>query len=140
MLTIRGSLTIIYEPPFYKGIFEEETQCSYRVAQFNFGTSVPKTRLVYLYLLAHYSELTFYEQKQKTKLCLKHANPKRLQRLARKNVGADFRGTKAQQALQKQHQSCKRSGKKQRNLVKKNKKQFQYEQRKNKRLQKHKGH
>ncbi|KRM95175.1 hypothetical protein FC19_GL002270 [Liquorilactobacillus aquaticus DSM 21051] len=140
MLTIKGSLTIIYEPPFYKGIFEEETQDSYRVAEINLGTSVPKTRHIYSYLLTHYKNLVFYEQHQQTSLSFTRVNPKRLQRLARKTVKADFKGTKAQQTLQHRYQGFKSDKRKQRSVLKKNKKQRQYEQKKIKQQQKHKGH
>ncbi|KRL01107.1 YjdF family protein [Liquorilactobacillus capillatus] len=107
MLRIKGSLTISYEPPFYHGIFEEETVHSYRVAQVNFGTAVPKTRFIYSYLLTHYQDLVFYEQQQDASLALHRVNPKRRQRLARKAIKKVFKGTKAQQTLQKQYRTKK---------------------------------
>ncbi|GAJ25711.1 hypothetical protein JCM15457_589 [Liquorilactobacillus sucicola DSM 21376 = JCM 15457] len=140
MIIIKGSLTVVYDPPFYKGIFEEETQYSYRVAQINFGTALPKTRLIYLYVTEHYADLVFYEQRQNIGFILQHKNPKRLQRLARKSVKTDFKGTKAQQALQRQQQNRKKRSKKQLAVINKNNELLQYKKKKAKRLQKHKGH
>lgn len=35
MSTIKGSLTIVYEPPFYKAIFERRFGSTYEVSQVN---------------------------------------------------------------------------------------------------------
>lgn len=40
-LTIQGKLTVYFERPFYRGLFEQTMGDTYRVAKVTFGTQAP---------------------------------------------------------------------------------------------------
>nr|WP_283580382.1 DUF2992 family protein [Ligilactobacillus aviarius] len=40
----RMIMTVVFDKPFYKGIFERFVDDRYAVAKINLGTSLPKTR------------------------------------------------------------------------------------------------
>ena len=40
----RMIMTVVFDKPFYKGIFERFVDDRYAVAEINLGTSLPKTR------------------------------------------------------------------------------------------------
>ena len=102
MSTIKGSLTIVYEPPFYKAIFERRFGSTYEVSQVNLGPSEPKLTLIYDLVIHHWNKNIFFKQTVcDSSVSKRKINPKRLQRLARKSVQYGV-GTKAQQTLQKQ--------------------------------------
>lgn len=45
------SLTIIFDQPFYVGIFERRTRDTYEVSKVNLGTSEPRDILIYNLLI-----------------------------------------------------------------------------------------
>ncbi|WP_308718721.1 DUF2992 family protein [Lactiplantibacillus plantarum] len=59
MSTIKGSLTIVYEPPFYKAIFERRFNSTYEVSQINLGPSEPKLTLIYDLVIHHWNRIIF---------------------------------------------------------------------------------
>lgn len=102
MSTIKSSLTIVFEPPFYKAIFERHFESTYEVGQVNLGPSEPKSTLIYDLIVHHWHEVNFFKQNVcDLSVSERKINPKRLQRLARKSVQCGV-GTKAQKKLQKQ--------------------------------------
>ncbi|MGF2384909.1 YjdF family protein [Lentilactobacillus otakiensis] len=91
MNIITGHLTIVFDPSFYKAIFERKTQNSYEVAQVVLGPSEPKIPLIAELVIKKWSKLRFYQATSafKSKLeSVARVNPKRLQRLARKSMTA----------------------------------------------------
>lgn len=56
------TLTIIFEPPFYKAIFESHSR-SYSVATLNLGTTEPRIQNIYEFILHHWNRLNFFETK-----------------------------------------------------------------------------
>ncbi|QCZ47116.1 YjdF family protein [Levilactobacillus brevis] len=102
MSTVKGSLTIVYEPPFYKAIFERRFNSTYEVNQVNLGPSEPKLTLTYDLVIHHWNKIIFFKQTVcGSSVFERRINPKHLQRLAKKNIQYGV-GTKAQQTLQKQ--------------------------------------
>ncbi len=61
MSTIKGSLTIVYEPPFYKAIFERRFNSTYEVSQINLGPSEPKLT-IYDLVIHHWNRIIFFKQ------------------------------------------------------------------------------
>ncbi|WP_414671813.1 DUF2992 family protein [Lactobacillus gasseri] len=53
MSIVQSSLTIVFEPPFYKAIFERRFDSIYEVGQINLGPSEPKLVLIYNLVLHH---------------------------------------------------------------------------------------
>lgn len=82
---IKGVLTIIFDEPFYKAIFEQFDGTEYKVAQVNMGTSLPTMPKIIDLVNEHYSDLRFSKSTRDQEV-MHHINPKRAQRLAHKEV------------------------------------------------------
>nr|WP_251716637.1 YjdF family protein [Lactobacillus agrestimuris] len=95
---IKGKLTIVFDDPFYKAIFERIDGTNYEVAQVNLGASLPHMPEILSVVNDHYSRLHFYQSTVKEKVH-HHINPKRAQRWAHRATQKRAIGTKAQQAL-----------------------------------------
>ena len=134
-------LTVLYNEPFWVGIFEvEEGEC-YKASKVTFGAE-PKDAEVYEFLLKNYYKLNFVKvetEKDEQKL-KKKENPKRLQRKIHKEVQNKGIGTKAQNALKKQHEENKIERKKRTREQKEAEEKMIYEMKKQKKKEKHKGH
>lgn len=135
-------LTIIFDAPFYKGIFENQIDNKYFVAAINLGTSEPKIRDIYQLILQRWQTISFYASSKESSQVIKNISVKKMQKQARQNKHKilKFHGTKAQQVLQIQHNDLKLQRKqihKQQQLLTK---QQQFELKQLKRREKHKGH
>lgn len=139
MLTVKSTLTIIFEPPFYKAIFERRCESTYEIGQVNLGTSEPKSSLIYALVSKHWSQVHLFSQKVNYSSPVENkVNPKRLQRLARKSTKEGI-GTQAQRTLQKQIEQQKRHRKQKSHDKKIIDQNRQFALRTKKRIQKHKG-
>lgn len=135
------TVTIVFESPFYKAIFENYSNQVYSFATLNLGTSEPKIQKIYNFVLFNWNQLKFYETDAISKLEHKKVNPKRLQRLVKKQTaGSNQIGTKAQLALQKQHEEIKKNSRRSRAIDKQEQKEIKFEKKQNKRMEKHRGH
>lgn len=101
MCTVTSSLTIIFDPPYYKGIFEVSKAKSYAVAEINLGTSEPKLPLIQNFILENWSKIHFFTKELENKIEKNKINPKRLQCVAKKQINQGV-GTGAQVALKEQ--------------------------------------
>ena len=109
-------------------------------AKVTFGEE-PKDIEVYNFLLKNYFKLKFIEIKEEKDVERnKRKNPKRIQRKIRQEISNKGIGTKAQNALKKQHEENKierkRKSKEQRELEE----EIKYKKKQEKRKEKHKGH
>lgn len=133
------NLTILFNEPFWIGIFEIIENDEYKVCKVTFGPE-PKAEETYELILHNFYSLNFsnpISAVENTHI-EKKQNPKRLQRKIQKETNTKGIGTKAQIAINLQHEQCKVEHKKK----SKNQKE-QEEQRKlylKKKLEKHKGH
>lgn len=106
MITII-KLTVLFYDPFWIGVFESIENGEYKVCKVTFG-SEPKDEEVYELILKKFYRLNFSSPvlsddfKSPAK-----PNPKRLQRSIRKEVNVKDIGTKAQIAMQLQHEQSK---------------------------------
>lgn len=136
---IKGELTIVFDDPFYKAIFERINGTNYEVAQVNLGASLPRMPEILKLVNSHYSELHFYQTTVK-KEKIHPVNPKRAQRLAHKATQNKNISTKAQQALKRQFEQSKIL-KKEASKDRRRKKQEEcFLQKQAKRREKHRGH
>lgn len=139
MITII-KLTVLFDDPFWIGVFESIENGEYKVCKVTFG-SEPKDEEVYELILKKFYRLNFSSPvlsdafKSPAK-----PNPKRLQRSIRKEVNVKGIGTKAQIAMQLQHEQSKIVRKQKSKEQKEQEEQRKFELRKNKKLEKHKGH
>lgn len=141
MSTVKASLTIVFEPPFYKAVFERRVDATYEVGQLNLGPSEPKLSLIYDLVVHHWNKVVFFKQTAcDFSTSRRKINPKRLQRLARKSVYQRGIGTKAQKTLQKQLECQKVTRQHNRRTRKVLDQAKRYKLRQAKKIQKHQGH
>lgn len=136
---IKGVLTIVFDNPFYKAIFERIDGTDYEVAQVNLGASLPHMPEILRLVNYHYSQLHFYKTTAE-KEEIHHVNPKRAQRLAHKATQRNKIGTKAQQALKKQFEQSKVAKKKANKDRKREEQEKRFLQKQIKRREKNRGH
>ena len=92
-------LTILFDDPFWIGLYEREDDTEYSVCRIVFGAE-PRDQAVYAYLLEHWPGTEHLPPPK---------SPKRRQREARRMTQAAGIGTKAQQALKLQQEQGKQA-------------------------------
>ena len=109
------------------------------VAEINLGTSLPKLRDIYRFILKRWNSIHFSsEMFNSTRI--KRVNPKRMQREAQKQIHAEFYGSKAQLILKADFEMRKQQSHRERQATKANHKRQKFEIRQLKKKQKHRGH
>ena len=106
METAKVRLTVLLEPPFWVGLFERESGGRYEVCKHTFGAE-PRDAEVYALVLGEYCRLVFSPALETESRPDREINPKRAQRMARRETRPAGIGTKAQQALQLQREQAK---------------------------------
>ena len=168
MDTVVSKLTILFQNPFWVGIYERESNGQYEVCKITFGAE-PKDYEVYDLLQNNRSKLRFSpvqrtvtgvftncparetDSLSRTKqwtvavgstctMVEKHVNPKRMQRLIHKQTQHIGIGTKAQQALKLQQEQEKSARKVRTREQREAEKNRQFLLKQEKRKEKKKGH
>ena len=137
MEKITGKLTVFFDDPFWVGVFERIEENKLSVCRVVFGAE-PKDYEVYAFILKNYSNLKFSSSIE-VEVKKGNANPKRLQREARKQVKQVGIGTKSQLALQQQREEMKLERKTKIRQRRELEKQRKFELKQEKRKQKHRG-
>ena len=101
-------LTILFDDPFWIGLYEREDDTEYSVCRIVFGAE-PRDQEVYAYLLEHWRTLRFSPPRPGADRPDAPKSPKRRQREARRMTQAAGIGTKAQQALKLQQEQGKQA-------------------------------
>ena len=134
---VSGKLTVFFEEPFWVGVFERVSDGKLSVSKVTFGAE-PKDYEVYDFVLKNYYRLRF-SPAVATDVKEAGRNPKRVQREVQKQVQNIGIGTKSQQALKLQKEQLKTK----RKIVSRERrgaeKQRQFELKRQKRKEKHKG-
>ncbi len=138
MSVIKGSLTIMFEAPFWIGLYERWDEGNYEVCKITFG-SEPKDYEVYNFLLKHWNSLKFSPPIKSEVGEERKINPKRMQREINNQLKNKGMGTKAQQALKLQHEQTKIERKTQSREQREAEMERQYALRQKKRKAKHRG-
>lgn len=139
METGKASLTVLFDPPFWIGLFERESGGRYEACRVVFGAE-PRDFEVYAYILAHYDRLDFSPGLPSGTAVEREVNPKRAQRLARQQTRCTGVGTKAQQALQLQREQNKEERRVLSREAREAEQDRRLQLRREKRKQKHRGH
>lgn len=139
MGTAISRLTILFEAPFWIGLYERESNGRYEVCKITFGAE-PKDQEVYDFLLKNGNRLKFSPSIQAAQTADKKVSPKRLQRAIRKQLQPAGIGTKAQQALKLQQEQGKQARKTRSKAEREAEQERQFQLRQAKRREKHKGH
>ncbi|TPR37735.1 DUF2992 family protein [Apilactobacillus micheneri] len=137
---VQNRTLVIFDDPFYKIIIERKYDKYYEVAQLTLGSSVPKMPLIESLILNKWYKFNFHAEKDYSfNKYSKRINPKRLQRISKKESKRSI-GTKAQNALKKQIHLKKESIKNNKRFYAKKEKQDLFKLKQRKKIQKHKGH
>lgn len=103
METAKAKLTVLFDPPFWIGLFERERAGRYEACRVVFGAE-PRDIEVYACILDRYDRLAFSPTLAFDPETDRTVSPKRAQREARRQTRPSGIGTKAQQALQLQRE------------------------------------
>ncbi len=131
-------MRVLFEEPFYIGIFEKVENNKVYVAKVTFGKE-PKDKELSVYLNENYYKLKWQISDEVVK-DNEIKNPKRKQREARKEMLKKIVGTKSQNAIKKQYEENKVINKKKVREDKEVLDKIKYELKQKKRKEKHKGH
>ena len=100
---MKCNLTILFEDPFWIGLYERIDENKYEVCKITFGAE-PKDYEVYEFLLKNWDKLKFSPSIEIETAQDRKINPKRMQREISSHLQNKGIGTKAQQALKLQHE------------------------------------
>ena len=139
METGKAVLTVLFEDPFWIGVYEREWDGRYEVCKITFGAE-PKDYEVYDFLLKNWKHLPFSPPVKAAPMAEHAVNPKRLQREIRRATRHAGVGTKARQALKIQQEQRKAERTERGREHRDAEKDRQYALRQEKRRQKHRGH
>ena len=135
----RSKLTILFEDPFWIGLYEREDDGRYEVCKIIFGAE-PKDYEVYDFLLTNWHRLRFSPGLEAASMEERHVNPKRMQRQIRKQMQETGIGTKAQQALKLMKEERQGARKVKSREQRETEQEQRFELRQQKRKEKHRGH
>ena len=132
-------LTVLFEDPFWVGVYERRGGRAYQVCKITFGAE-PREYEGYAFLLEHWRHLPFSASMEGAAPEERRINPKRMRRQIQKSLQNTGIGTKAQQALQLQREQGKEARKKVSREEREAEADRQFALRREKRREKHKGH
>lgn len=132
------TLTVYFEEPFWVGVWERIEDGRLSVCKVTFGAE-PKENEVWDFILHHYDELRFSPAVE-TEERRAADNPKRRQRMAKKQLQNAGIGTKSQQTLAAQREEQKGERQQADKEQKKAEQQRQFAIKQQKRREKHRGH
>ena len=135
------NLTVLFNDPFWIGVFEVTQNGEYKVCKVTFGPE-PKEEETYELILNKFYSLNFSNpiSSLKNTFIEKKQNPKKLQRKIQKETDTKGIGTKAQIAMKLQHEEGKLQRKKKSKEQKEQEEERRLYLKKKKKLEKHKGH
>ena len=134
-----GSLTVLFEDPFWVGLFEMIDQEGLHVCKVTFGAE-PTEKEVIEFVDKNWNRLQFSQAIETPTTSKSKKNPKRQLREAKKQMQSQGIGTKSQQALKLQKEQNKTEHKQQTKAEREVEKQRQFDLRQAKKKEKHKGH
>lgn len=135
----QSRLTILFQAPFWIGLYERVEYGTYEVCKITFGRE-PKDYEVHEYLLKHWRELQFSTGIPTEETVKRPSNPKRLQRQIRQTTAESVVGTKAQRALQMWREETKIQKRIRSRTQKEAAQKRQFALRQAKKKEKHRGH
>ena len=139
MMTIGGSLTVLFEDPFWIGLFEIIDQNGLRACKVTFGAE-PTDKEVMEFIDKNWHRLQFSQTIEIPPESERKVNPKRQLREAKKQMQSQGIGTKSQQALKLQQEQNKAERKQRSKAKREAEKQRQFDLRQAKKKEKYRGH
>lgn len=139
MSKVNCKLTVFFEEPFWVGVYERWEDSRYSACKITFGAE-PKDAEVWELLLDSFHRFHFSPSLAAAGPEDRRINPKRVQRMVRREMQNTGTGTKAQEALKLQHEEGKERRKKHTRQQKEQEQERQFQLRKQKQKARHKGH
>lgn len=133
------SLTVLFEDPFWVGLWERRDAEGYSVCRTVFGAE-PRDFEVYQLVLSRWNRLKFSLPLESDRPDRKRRSPKRMRRQAKQAVQAAGTGTKAQQALKLQQEQDRQARQTQTRAQREAEADRRFAMRQEKRREKHRGH
>ena len=137
-MSVKSSFTVLFEDPFWIGLYERFDCGDYEVCKVTFGAE-PKDYEVQEFLLKNWHRLRFGPAIRTKVTAERSVNPKRRQREVSSQIQNRGIGTKAQQALKLQQEQNKIERKTKSREQKEAEKERQYALRQKKKKAKHRG-
>ena len=134
-----SSLTIMFENPFWIGLFERIDQQGLSVCKVTFGAE-PTDKEVLEFVDKNWHRLQFSQSVETSSVLETKNSPKRQLREAKKQMQSKGIGTKSQQALKLQQEQNKTERKQRSKDEREAEKQRRFDLRQAKKKEKHKGH
>ena len=134
-----GSLTVMFEDPFWIGLFEQTDHEGLHVCKVTFGAE-PTDKEVMEFIDKNWHRLQFSQAVDVALTSETRKIPKRQLREAKKQMQLQGIGTKSQQALKLQQEQNKMERKQRSKAEREAEKQRQFDLRQAKKKEKHKGH
>lgn len=137
-----GTLTVLFEDPFWIGVFEMIDRKGLRACKVKFGAE-PTEKEVMEFVDKNWHQLKFSDACSDYALQAERKpriNPKRMIREAKKQMQSQGIGTKSQQALKLQQEQNKTEHKQRLKAEREADKQRKFDLRQAKKKEKHKGH
>ena len=132
-------LRILFDSPFWVGIFERNSEDGYSVAKHVFGAE-PSEPELYNFLIANTNELKFTTPDGDEKPVIRKKNPKRIIREIRKEVSKPKPITKAHAAIKKEQETNKKITKTNSSKIKRENALRKFQLKQQKKKEKLKGH
>ena len=137
-ISVSSTLTVYHGGQFWVGLAERIEDGRYEVARIVFGEE-PSNEEILQFVISKWAKLEFFGD-DPTEMNRPAKNPKRRARVASKALKQPAMGTKAQQALASQREAMKQESVRARSQRRADEAEARFEQRKQKRKQKHRGH
>ena len=136
-ISVSSTLTVFHDGQFWVGLAEHVEDGTYGAARIVFGAE-PSDEEILQFVISRWAELAFFgDEPAEARKPAK--NPKRRAREAARALKRPAMGTKAQQALARQREAMKRESARARSQRRADEAEARFEQRKQKRKQKHRG-
>ena len=135
---VQSVLTILFEAPFWVGLYERVEDGEYRVCKITFGGE-PKDYEVYAFILRHRYALRFSPPVQGEGPRQPRVNPKRVQREIQRQLAGLPTSTRSQQALSLQREAAKEQRRQRSHQGRETQRQERFALRQKKRKEKHRG-
>ena len=137
-MSTQSRLTILFENPFWIGLYERMDGNKYEVCKITFGAE-PKDYEVQDFLLKNWHKLKFSPPVKTDRIVERKINPKRMQREINAQLQNKGIATKARQALKLQQEQCKMDRKAKRHKMREVERDRQFALKQEKKKAKHKG-
>ena len=134
-----GALTVLFEDPFWIGLFEVADEEGLHVCKVTFGAE-PTGQEIIEFVEKNWHKLKYSEGIETTSTLEIKKSPKRQLREARKQMVSQGIGTKSQQALKMQQERNKVERKQLSKAEREAERQRKFDLRQAKKKEKHKGH